>query len=95
MTQNTPTTVINVAVESRDDVLFASSEDLFGLNITAANQDELCSRLKIAVKWLFKQNRDMDVDVIIPSSPAEFPAKSHPMFDRTVVASSVALAAAA
>lgn len=86
MTQNTPTTVINVSVKDRGGVLYASSDDIFGLNIAAKNEDELCSRLKVGVKWLFKQNHGMDVDVLIPSAPADFPKAPHKMLEQLVVA---------
>jgi hypothetical protein len=78
MTQNTPLTVINVTVKPRGELLFASSEDLFGLNIVAPNEEELCARLIPAVKWLFKQNKGMDVDVIIPSQPSDFSMDAAP-----------------
>lgn len=86
MTQNTPTTVINVSVRSRGGILYASSDDIFGLNIAANSEAELGDRLKTAVKWLFKQNQGLDVDVMIPSAPSEFPHASHKMLEQLVVA---------
>lgn len=76
MTQNTPLTVINVAVKPRGGLLYASSEDLFGLNIAAKNEEELTTRLITAVKWLFKQNKGMDVEVMVPSQPNDFSARA-------------------
>lgn len=93
MTQDTPTTVINVTVKNRGDLLFASSEDIFGLNVVAPNEDELCKRIVAAVKWLFKQNRGMDVQVLIPSPAREF--SSHPAANRSIEQLVIAPAAAA
>jgi hypothetical protein len=86
MTHNTPTTVINVTVKPRGGMLFASSEDVFGLNIAAPDEATLCERLKTGVKWLFKQNHNLDVDVLIPSEPASFPHASERMLHQLVVA---------
>ena len=86
MTQNTPTTVINVTVKPRGGVLYASSADIFGLNVVALNDEHLRDRLITAVKWLFKQNQKVDVDVMFPTDPAEFPRASSATVDRIVVA---------
>lgn len=86
MTQDTQTTVINVMVNNRDGLLFASSEDLFGLNICAKNDDELCERLKAGVKWLYKQNKGLDVEVMIPTAPAQFPNATNRVLEQLVIA---------
>lgn len=86
MTDNTQTTVINIMVTNRDGQLFASSDDLFGLNICAQNEDELCAQLKTGVKWLFKQNRGIDVEVMIPTSPRQFPNATNRVIEQLVIA---------
>jgi hypothetical protein len=86
MTQNTPTTVINVSVRSRGGILYASSDDIFGLHIAAKSEDELCARLKVGVKWLYKQNHGVDVEVFVPSDPAQFPQATHKSLEQLVIA---------
>lgn len=86
MTDNTQTTVINVAVCNRDGQLYASSNDLFGLNICAKNDDELIERLKAGVKWLYRQNHDLNVEVMVPTSPNTFPRATNRVLEQLVVA---------
>lgn len=85
MTDNL-TTVIRVAVSNRDGMLFASSKDVYGLHICARNDDELCERLKVSIKWLFKQNRNLDINVIIPTTPSEFPQRTNRVLEELVIA---------
>lgn len=86
MTHDANTTVINVKVAHDGGQLYASSDDIFGLNVTAANESELCERVVAGVKWLFKQNKKMDVDVIIPSAPSDFPHIGHRSCAQLVIA---------
>lgn len=86
MTQTTPTTVINVTVRTRGGYLYASSADLFGLNVVAPDEAEMRSRLDKAVKWLYRQNHDMDVEVMFPSVPAEFPRANTAPLEQLVIA---------
>ncbi len=78
MTHDANITVINVRVQNAGGQLYASSDDIFGLNITATNEPDLCDRLKAGVKWLFKQNKNVDVEVSIASEPSDFPHHVQP-----------------
>jgi len=90
MTQSTPTTVINVTARARGGLFYASSSDLFGLNIVASSEDQLKERLVKAVTWLYKQNHKMDVTVMFPSAPSEFPNKATASYDHLVIAAALA-----
>ena len=86
MTQDTPTTVINVTVKSRGGVQYASSADLFGLHVAASNDDQMRERLIVAVTWLYKQNKGTDVVVNFASDPSDFPRVSQAAIGQMIVA---------
>lgn len=92
MTHTTPTTVIDITVRQRGGSLFACSADMFGLNIVAADAAQLRDRLTTALKWLYKQNQNVDVEVLFPSTPAEFP-RANPANQESVAQLVIAAAA--
>lgn len=72
MTQNTLTTIINIDHEVQSGVWYASSEDVFGLNVTASGMDQLKERLVTAIKWLYEKNENTSVEVHFPNDPIDF-----------------------
>lgn len=77
MTTQTPAFIIRVQVRPDAGRFFASSPDVPGLHVWGDSRDALCERVVQGIKFLFRMNRNIEVEVT-PLSPAEaFPMPAH------------------
>jgi hypothetical protein len=55
--------VVEIEFQHVGDFVYASSRDVPGLHVCGGNRDEACESAVSAIKYLFKHNRGMKVDV--------------------------------
>jgi hypothetical protein len=85
MTTHGPVTIVQVNVKQDATGYYASSPDIFGLNMRGDSFDALCECVVEGIKWLYKLNHQLDVDVVMAADPKTLQYE-HKMFNRFVVA---------
>ena len=78
MTNRSPVAIIHVQIVPNAGSFFASSNDLPGLHVAASSEEKLCDRVIQAIKFLFKTNRGMEVDVVPAVNVQSFPELTKP-----------------
>ncbi len=64
------TTVIKLEMEQREGLFYVSSADVPGLHLAGYDMRKVLADVVPAIKYLFKMNRGLDVEVR-PASPVE------------------------
>jgi len=63
-------TVIKLVFEVKGDYMGVSSPEIPELNLGGTDFDAVMREIPLALKWLFKMNFEMDIE-IVPASPIE------------------------
>lgn len=68
-------TVVNVTIASDGDLHYATSDDVFGLNLVSRDRDALMRDVPRAIELLYKENYDVRVVAKPFVEPITFPKR--------------------